>query len=104
MDDPLQDTPEYIVAVGSQGRPRPQIAFTDSDFEAGSAGYAASEVAEQFAAHAEAARSVLAVEVCDETGCTVQYQGGSEPRAAQVTANLLSLPIIRGSTPNDELG
>ena len=36
---PVQDAPEIIVAVGSQGnRPRPQVAFTDSSFEAGAAG------------------------------------------------------------------
>lgn len=95
----VQDNPEYIVAVGSQKHPRPQIAFTDSDFEAGSRGYAADEVTEQAAAHAEVARSVLAVEVCDETGCTIQFQGGSEPRAQVLAPNHRSCLTGAGFTP-----
>ena len=74
-----QDGQDIIVAVGPQDRPRPQIAFTDSSFE-GAAYDAALRAAES---HPADARSVLAVEICDETGCTIQYQGG-EPRAPQV--------------------
>ena len=79
-----QDGQDIIVAVGAaEDRPRPQIAFTGPLFEGGrgpAEGAAAFGDAPQETAEA---RSVLAVEICDETGCTVQYQA-AEPRASQV--------------------
>jgi hypothetical protein len=75
----VQDGQDIILAVGPQERPRPQIAFTDPSFE-GAAYDAAPLTTEPRAAEA---RSVLAVEICDESGCTVQFQG-EEPRKPQV--------------------
>ena len=76
------------MAVGSQGRPRPQIAFTDSAFEAGARGFMVD--APEPETRAAESHPVLVLENCDENGCMMHYEAGEEPRAAQVIRSLPS--------------